>query len=327
MAINFPSSPYVGQIYTYATRSWKWTGVAWVSQNVSTAPTGPTGPQGPAGPTGSTGTPGVVQSDTAPSDHTLLWLDSSISSPAYSLPAGGTTGQVVAKLSNADFDATWQTIPQGPTGPAGATGSAGPTGATGAASTVPGPTGPAGVAGPTGATGPQGIPGTAAAVGATGPAGPTGPTGPVSTTPGPQGPTGPVSTVPGPQGPTGPQGNVGATGPQGATGPTGPIATLYNITNNGTTAYNPIATDINNLIVMSSGSANTVTILSSTNFPIGSTLNIVQYGAGQTTINGSGVTIVSTGGTSSAPKVRVQYGTASAMCVASNVWVVAGDII
>ena len=141
---------------------------------------------------------------------------------------------------------------------------------------------------------------------------------------GAQGATGPASTV---IGPTGPQGNVGSTGPQGPTGPTGPIATLYNITNNGTTAYNPIATDINNLIVMSSGSANTVTILSSTNFPIGSTLNIVQYGAGQTTINGSGVTIVSTGATSSAPKVRVQYGTASAMCVASNVWVVAGDII
>jgi hypothetical protein len=56
MTISFPLSPTVNQVYTYGNRSWKWTGVAWVSQSVTTAPTGPTGPQGPTGPTGAAST-------------------------------------------------------------------------------------------------------------------------------------------------------------------------------------------------------------------------------------------------------------------------------
>jgi Collagen triple helix repeat (20 copies) len=107
------------------------------------------------------------------------------------VPAGGTTGQVLAKTSNADYVMAWSTA-VGPTGP---------TGPTGAASTVTGPTGPQGIQGITGPTGAQGIQGLS---------GPTGPTGPGIT--GPTGPTGLASTVTGPTGPT------GITGPTGAGG-------------------------------------------------------------------------------------------------------------
>jgi len=62
-------------------------------------------------------------------------------------------------------------------------------------------------------------------------------------------------------------------------------------------------------------------------FPVGTILNIAQTGAGQTTITqGSGVTIVSTGATASAPKTRVQYSGASAIQTAANTWLVLGDI-
>ena len=64
-------------------------------------PTGPTGPQGDTGLTGPTGPSDVFPSATAPSNTSLLWLDTSASAPA------------------------------GPTGPTGASGAIGPTGATG----------------------------------------------------------------------------------------------------------------------------------------------------------------------------------------------------
>lgn len=68
MAINFPASPTTGQSYTYGTRTWQWTGIAWISVSTTSGPTGPTGaasttpgptgPQGPAGATGATGAAG-----------------------------------------------------------------------------------------------------------------------------------------------------------------------------------------------------------------------------------------------------------------------------
>lgn len=74
---------------------------------------------------------------------------------AASLPPGGTTGQVLAKLSAAEGDAGWvepTAGPAGPQGPQGIQGPAGPAGADGA----PGPQGPKGDKGDTGDTGPQG---------------------------------------------------------------------------------------------------------------------------------------------------------------------------
>lgn len=101
------------------------------------------------------------------------------------LPAGGTTGQILTKASDDDFDVVWGTGGGGPPGPPG----------------PPGPTGPQGPEGPQGPTGPQGDPGEA------GVAGPPGPPGP----PGPQGDAGEA-------GPTGPEGPPGPPGPPGASG-------------------------------------------------------------------------------------------------------------
>lgn len=34
-AINFPDSPSVGDLYTINGRTWKWSGIAWISASVS----------------------------------------------------------------------------------------------------------------------------------------------------------------------------------------------------------------------------------------------------------------------------------------------------
>lgn len=138
MAINFPTGPTVGQIYTYSNRSWTWNGEGWQASlgPFNVGPTGPTGPaSGPTGPTGFLGPTGATGS-TGP------------------LGATGTTGP------------TGDIGPTGNTGPTGPTGDIGPTGAP---SNVTGPTGepgtPGGPTGPTGATGANG------SNGATGPTG------------------------------------------------------------------------------------------------------------------------------------------------------------
>lgn len=62
MAIDFPASPTVGQLYTYAGKTWKWNGKGW-ELVAGVGPTGATGAGSPGatGPTGSAGG-GVVQS-------------------------------------------------------------------------------------------------------------------------------------------------------------------------------------------------------------------------------------------------------------------------
>ena len=59
------------------------------------------GKQGPAGPAG------VVQQTTAPSDTTLLWIDTDDSSSGPVIPPGGTTGEVLVKQSGTDYDTGW----------------------------------------------------------------------------------------------------------------------------------------------------------------------------------------------------------------------------
>lgn len=96
------------------------------------------------------------------------------------------------------------------------------------------------------------------------------------------------------------------------------------------TTYTFVLTDANNtLVTASNASAQTYTIPpnSSVAYPIGAQLNIIQIGAGQVSFaQGSGVTIASSGGTSTAPKLRVQYSSASAIKVGTDSWYVVGDI-
>jgi hypothetical protein len=64
-------------------------------------------------------------------------------------------------------------------------------------------------------------------------------------------------------------------------------------------------------------------------FPIGSVINVVQIGAGQTTIKAvtSGTTTIqSTGATSTAPKCTAQFSAAACIKVATDTWLVVGDL-
>jgi hypothetical protein len=95
------------------------------------------------------------------------------------------------------------------------------------------------------------------------------------------------------------------------------------------TSYTTVLADNGKLITQSNGSAITTTIppFSSVAYPVGAQLNFAQYGAGQVTFaQGAGVTIVSTGASASAPKLRAQYSTATAICTSQDNWIIVGDI-
>jgi hypothetical protein len=229
-----------------------------VSQGII-GPTGPIGATGPTGPVGATGATGPIGVTGA-------------TGPQGDAGAVGATGATGPAGATGPIGAT------GPQGTQGVTGDIGPTGATGPAG-VAGATGPAGA---TGATGPQGIQGD---VGATGPTGPAGATGP-------QGTAGAVGAT----GPTGPTGPAGATGPTGATGPSGDPGLVINAQ---TASYTLVLTDASKLVEMGVATANNLTIPlnSSVAFATGTQINILQTGAGQTTIVATGgVTVNGTPG-------------------------------
>lgn len=95
------------------------------------------------------------------------------------------------------------------------------------------------------------------------------------------------------------------------------------------TTYTFVLADAYKLVTASNGSSQTYTIppSSSVNFELGTTINVVQLGSGQVSLSqGVGVTILSTAVTSSAPKIRAQYALATCIKVASDSWVVVGDI-
>jgi len=99
------------------------------------------------------------------------------------------------------------------------------------------------------------------------------------------------------------------------------------------TTYTFVLTDANNeLITASNASAQTYSIPTNASvaFPIGAQINIIQIGAGQVTINAvtSGTTtVLSNGATAAAPKLRVQYSSATLIKVATDAWYVIGDLI
>lgn len=95
------------------------------------------------------------------------------------------------------------------------------------------------------------------------------------------------------------------------------------------TTYTTVLDDNGKLVTLSNASSITLTIPpnSSVAYPVGAQLNLAQLGAGQVTFaGGSGVTIVSTGATASAPKLRAQYSTATAVQTSADNWLVMGDI-
>ena len=164
---------------------------------------------------------------------------------------------------------------------------------------------------------------TAGAAGATGPTGPIGATGPTGVA-GITGPTGPVGAT-GPTGPTGATGPAGATGASGAAGAGG----VENVNAQTGTTYTFVLTDRDDLVTASNASAQTYTIPlnSSVAFPTGSLINLIQIGAGQVTVQGAGgVTVASTGATSTTPKSRAQYSVMTLIKAGTDSWYATGDI-
>ena len=92
------------------------------------------------------------------------------------------------------------------------------------------------------------------------------------------------------------------------------------------TTYTLVAGNLNQLVTLNNASPITLTVPPSV-FSAGDVINIAQIGAGQVTLaQGAGVTITSTGASSSAPKLRAQQSAASIICTASNTFLVVGDI-
>jgi len=108
---------------------------------------------------------------------------------------------------------------------------------------------------------------------------------------------------------------------------------LAKLTLNAQTAtYTAVLTDNRNkLVTMNVATANDFLIPTNANvaFPIGSVINVIQIGAGKTTIEAvtpGTTTISSTGATATAPELRAQFSAASCIKVATDTWYVIGDI-
>jgi hypothetical protein len=91
------------------------------------------------------------------------------------------------------------------------------------------------------------------------------------------------------------------------------------------TTYTAVLADDGKLVTCDNGSAITFTIPtnSSVAFGIGTQINIMQLGAGQITIAGAGVTFRSEG---SKLKTKGQYAVATCCKIATDTWVVVGNL-
>ena len=90
-------------------------------------------------------------------------------------------------------------------------------------------------------------------------------------------------------------------------------------------SYTLVLADKDKIVEISNASANTLTVpLNATvAYPVGTQINIIQTGAGQTTVTATGgVTINSTPGL----KIRAQWSSATLIKRATNTWVLVGDL-
>jgi hypothetical protein len=98
-----------------------------------------------------------------------------------------------------------------------------------------------------------------------------------------------------------------------------------------TASYTAVLANNSQVVTMNNASANTFSIPTNASvaFPIGTQINVLQIGAGQTTIQAvtSGTTTIqSTGATAAAPKLRVRYSAATCLKAGTDLWYVFGDI-
>jgi len=109
---------------------------------------------------------------------------------------------------------------------------------------------------------------------------------------------------------------------------TAPVVNLAFNAQTGTT-YTLVAADSSKLVSLSNAAGITLTLPISV-YAAGEQINIIAVGAGQVTLAAaSGAVIVSTGATSAAPKLRVQYSAATIICQtggATPTFYVVGDL-
>ena len=141
------------------------------------------------------------------------------------------------------------------------------------------------------------------------------------------GPTGPTGDT-GPTGAKGATGDTGPTGAKGATGDTGPTGPAYPtaINNQTGSTYTIVTTDAGKLVKCTRSSAQTITIPTNASqaFSVGAKVGFMQGGTGTVSITGaSGVTVRSQ---DSAYNLVGQYATALAVKLATDEWVVDGNL-
>lgn len=90
------------------------------------------------------------------------------------------------------------------------------------------------------------------------------------------------------------------------------------------TTYTLVLADANSkLVKLTNAAAIALTIPTNATvaFPIGTVINLVQYGAGQVTVGGAGVTINSAQGL----KLRAQYSSGTLIKMGTDEWLLSGD--
>lgn len=91
------------------------------------------------------------------------------------------------------------------------------------------------------------------------------------------------------------------------------------------TTYTPVLTDAGKLITLNNAGAITLTVppSASVGYANGTSIDMVQIGAGQVTVvGGSGVTVNATPGL----KFRAQYSAATLIEITSDNWILVGDL-
>tara|TARA_R110000782_G_scaffold55619_1_gene117045 strand:- start:125 stop:697 length:573 start_codon:yes stop_codon:yes gene_type:complete len=95
------------------------------------------------------------------------------------------------------------------------------------------------------------------------------------------------------------------------------------------TTYTFVLADAGDIVTSSNAGTVVMTIPpnSSVAYPIGASITVISIGAGLTNFaQGAGVTITSTGATATAPVLRIQHSSATAIKTATDTWRVVGDI-
>jgi hypothetical protein len=106
---------------------------------------------------------------------------------------------------------------------------------------------------------------------------------------------------------------------------------IYLSINSKTASYTAVLADADKLVTMTVAGANVFSIPTNSTvpFPIGTRINVAQFGAGTTTISAvtpATTTVVSAGAAPAAPYMRVQYSSATCIKTGTDTWFIVGDI-